>query len=169
MNYFERTIARLTSFGAPGLTMPTAQNAGTWIDRIENELSPENLTCDGELPYAQVQAKKRELSAALAHCQALLGITLPSPQQTRTILTDAFREAYRVSVQHAKRTRTHERIQALTTALHQGFVVGVRVILSNGHRGRIVKINRTRVKVQTDDQRMWSVPPRCMELEKAVR
>lgn len=29
---------------------------------IDSELSPENLTCDGELPRSQVQAKYRELT-----------------------------------------------------------------------------------------------------------
>ena len=30
-------------------------------NRIDNELSPENLTCDGELSRAQVQAKYKRL------------------------------------------------------------------------------------------------------------
>ena len=33
-------------------------------DMIDAELSPENLTCDGELPRSQVQARYRELTAA---------------------------------------------------------------------------------------------------------
>lgn len=31
---------------------------------IDSDLSPENLTCDGELPRSQVQAKHRTLTAA---------------------------------------------------------------------------------------------------------
>lgn len=31
---------------------------------IDSELSPENLTCDGELPRGQVQAKYRALTGA---------------------------------------------------------------------------------------------------------
>ena len=31
---------------------------------IDSDLSPENLTCDGELPRSQVQAKHRALTAA---------------------------------------------------------------------------------------------------------
>jgi hypothetical protein len=31
---------------------------------IDSELSPENLTCDGELPRSQVQARYRSLTAA---------------------------------------------------------------------------------------------------------
>ena len=33
-------------------------------DMIDSALSPENLTCDGELPRAQVQARYRALTAA---------------------------------------------------------------------------------------------------------
>ena len=33
-------------------------------DRISSDLSPENLTCDGELPRSQVQARHRELTTA---------------------------------------------------------------------------------------------------------
>ena len=33
-------------------------------DSIDADLSPENLTCDGELPRAQVQAKYRQLTKA---------------------------------------------------------------------------------------------------------
>ncbi len=33
-------------------------------DMIDAELSPENLTCDGELPRSQVQARYRALTAA---------------------------------------------------------------------------------------------------------
>jgi hypothetical protein len=33
-------------------------------DAIDADLSPENLTCDGELPRSQVQARYRQLTAA---------------------------------------------------------------------------------------------------------
>lgn len=33
-------------------------------DMIDSELSPENLTCDGELSRSQVQARYRQLKAA---------------------------------------------------------------------------------------------------------
>lgn len=63
MTYFERTLETLRLFGgkvAYGLTVPNAQNAKTWLDRIENELSPENLTCDGELRGSALRAKERD-------------------------------------------------------------------------------------------------------------
>ena len=33
-------------------------------EMIDSDLSPENLTCDGELPRSQVQARYRQLTAA---------------------------------------------------------------------------------------------------------
>ena len=35
-------------------------------DSIDMELSPENLSCDGELPRSQVQARYRALTRAAA-------------------------------------------------------------------------------------------------------
>ena len=35
------------------------------IDNVENKLSPENLTCDGELPKSQWLPKQRKLNAEL--------------------------------------------------------------------------------------------------------
>jgi hypothetical protein len=38
---------------------------------IDSELSPENLTCDGELPRSQVNARYRQLTAAARELIAL--------------------------------------------------------------------------------------------------
>ena len=38
---------------------------------IDNDLSPENLTCDGELPRNVVQAKYRELTTAARQLKQL--------------------------------------------------------------------------------------------------
>ena len=40
-------------------------------DMIDGDLSPENLTCDGELPRGQVQARYRALTAAAQELQKL--------------------------------------------------------------------------------------------------
>lgn len=40
-------------------------------DMIDSDLSPENLTCDGELPRSQVQARYRALTAAAQELQKL--------------------------------------------------------------------------------------------------
>ena len=42
----------------------TAKGRQRVADRISSDLSPENLTCDGELPRNQVQARHRELTTA---------------------------------------------------------------------------------------------------------
>ena len=38
---------------------------------IDGDLSPENLTCDGELPRSQVQARYRQLTAAAQELRSL--------------------------------------------------------------------------------------------------
>ena len=38
---------------------------------LANELSPENLTCDGELPFAAVQKKAKMLNGAAAELVAM--------------------------------------------------------------------------------------------------
>jgi hypothetical protein len=40
-------------------------------DMIDGDLSPENLTCDGELPRSQVQARYRQLNAAATELRSL--------------------------------------------------------------------------------------------------
>jgi len=175
MNYFEKTLNHLRLFGgtyALGLSLPTKDNARKWLERIENELSPENLCCDGELRGAPLRAKERELLAAQKHCQSLLGLTGDNRFADQFSVRPAvhpFDTALRVANRHFRAKRNSERRQKLHQAVMTGFTIGKRVILSNGHRGKIVKINTTRVKVQTDDNRMWSVPPRCMTLERAGR
>ena len=42
----------------------TAKGRQRVADSLDSDLSPENLSCDGELPRSQVQAKYRALTAA---------------------------------------------------------------------------------------------------------
>ena len=42
----------------------TAQGRKRVAESIDSDLSPENLSCDGELPRSQVQARYRSLTAA---------------------------------------------------------------------------------------------------------
>jgi hypothetical protein len=44
--------------------LQTAQGRQEVANSLDSDLSPENLTCDGELPRSQVQAKYRQLSKA---------------------------------------------------------------------------------------------------------
>lgn len=49
----------------------TAKGRQEVADAIDAELSPENLTCDGELPRSQVQARYRTLTSAARDLQKL--------------------------------------------------------------------------------------------------
>jgi hypothetical protein len=49
----------------------TAEGRQEVADCLDSDLSPENLTCDGELSRSQVQAKYRALTAAAKELQKL--------------------------------------------------------------------------------------------------
>jgi hypothetical protein len=51
-------------FNGPQFEVKTAAGRQRLAQSIDSELSPENLTCDGELPRSQVQARYRALTAA---------------------------------------------------------------------------------------------------------
>jgi hypothetical protein len=44
-------------FGSKPLSLLNAADRQKIADSIDSDLSPENLTCDGELPRSQVQAR----------------------------------------------------------------------------------------------------------------
>ena len=49
----------------------TAQGRQRVADSLDADLSPENLTCDGELPRSQVQARYKQLTAAAKELKQL--------------------------------------------------------------------------------------------------
>ena len=49
----------------------TAQGRQRVADMIDNSLSPENLTCDGELPRAEVNRRYKELMTAAKQLRTL--------------------------------------------------------------------------------------------------
>lgn len=49
----------------------TASGRQRVANSLDADLSPENLTCDGELPRSQVQARYRQLTAAARDLQKL--------------------------------------------------------------------------------------------------
>ncbi len=49
----------------------TAKGRQRVADMIDSALSPENLTCDGELPRAEVNRRYKELMAAAIQLKAL--------------------------------------------------------------------------------------------------
>jgi hypothetical protein len=58
-------------FGKKPLSLLNAKDRQEIADSIDCELSPENLTCDGELSRAQVNARYRQLTRC---AQELLSI-----------------------------------------------------------------------------------------------
>lgn len=51
--------------------LQTAKGRQEVANSLDADLSPENLTCDGELPRSQVQAKYRQLTKAAEQLVAL--------------------------------------------------------------------------------------------------
>jgi hypothetical protein len=51
-------------FGGPALDLNVAADRQKIADKIDSALSPENLSCDGELPASQVRARYRALNKA---------------------------------------------------------------------------------------------------------
>lgn len=51
-------------FGKKELSLKNAADRKSIAQSIDGDLSPENLTCDGELPRSQVQARYKQLTTA---------------------------------------------------------------------------------------------------------
>ena len=58
-------------FGNKPLSLTNAQDRQKIANSIDADLSPENLTCDGELPRGQVQARYRQLTQAAKELRQL--------------------------------------------------------------------------------------------------
>jgi hypothetical protein len=58
-------------FGNPEIDLTSAKDRQRCAEIIDSALSPENLTCDGELSRSQVQARYRELTAVAKELKAL--------------------------------------------------------------------------------------------------
>jgi hypothetical protein len=58
-------------FNGPQFEIATAQGRQRVADMIDNCLSPENLTCDGELGRAEVQRRYKELMTAARQLKKL--------------------------------------------------------------------------------------------------
>jgi hypothetical protein len=69
--YLDRKNAYGTLFGAKELTLKNASDRQKIADSIDCDLSPENLTCDGELPRSLVQARYNELMSAAKQLKKL--------------------------------------------------------------------------------------------------
>jgi len=62
--YVEQKNKWRAIFGDKALSLLNAKDRQTIADDLDCELSPENLTCDGELSRSQVQARYQFLTRA---------------------------------------------------------------------------------------------------------
>lgn len=69
--YLDRKNSFAKLFGSKELSLQVAADRQRIADSIDADLSPENLTCDGELPRSQVQARYKQLTAAAAELKRL--------------------------------------------------------------------------------------------------
>jgi len=58
-------------FGGKQLSIQNAEDRQKIANSIDSDLSPENLTCDGELPRAEVARRYKALREAAAQLTAL--------------------------------------------------------------------------------------------------
>ena len=58
-------------FGKPALSLLNAKDRQSIANSLDADLSPENLTCDGEIRGAQLQAKYRYLTRCAQELQSI--------------------------------------------------------------------------------------------------
>jgi hypothetical protein len=69
--YVDRKNSFAKIFGSRQLSLQNAADRQSIADSIDSDLSPENLTCDGELSRSQVQARYKALTKAAKELQKL--------------------------------------------------------------------------------------------------
>lgn len=69
--YVDRKNAFAKIFGSRQLSLQNAADRQAIADSIDADLSPENLTCDGELSRSQVQARYKSLTQAAKELRKL--------------------------------------------------------------------------------------------------
>ena len=69
--YIDRKNRWNAIFKGEQFEIQTAQGRQRVADALDADLSPENLSCDGELPRSEIQAKYRALTAAAQDLQKL--------------------------------------------------------------------------------------------------
>ena len=69
--YVDRKNSFAKIFGSRQLSLQNAADRQAIADSIDSDLSPENLTSDGELSRSQVQARYKTLTKAAKELQKL--------------------------------------------------------------------------------------------------
>ncbi len=70
-SFVERENKFAALFGKTPLSLLNAQDRQRIADKIDSQLSPENLTCDGELSRSQVQARYKFLTRCARELQSI--------------------------------------------------------------------------------------------------
>jgi hypothetical protein len=60
-----------TIFGRPALDLNNPQDRQRIAENIDSDLSPENLTCDGEAPVSGIRKRYAQLTAAARELKQL--------------------------------------------------------------------------------------------------
>jgi len=71
LNFVKQRNQFNSVFGIRALDLTVAADRQRVAEIIDSALSPENLTCDGELSTGQVRARYRELTAVARELQQL--------------------------------------------------------------------------------------------------
>jgi hypothetical protein len=69
--YVEQKNAWGKLFGSTPLSLLNAKDRQSIANSIDSDLSPENLTCDGELSRSQVQARYKMLTRAAQELKSI--------------------------------------------------------------------------------------------------
>jgi hypothetical protein len=69
--YVEQTNKWNAMFKGTQYSLSSATDRQKLANKIDAELSPENLTCDGELPAATVRARHKQLTTVAKQLMAL--------------------------------------------------------------------------------------------------
>ena len=69
--YLDRKNAFAKMFGQKAMSLQESADRQRIADSIDADMSPENLTCDGELSRSQVQTRYRALMAAAKELKKL--------------------------------------------------------------------------------------------------
>lgn len=69
--YVEQKNSWRKIFGEPELRLSNAKDAQRIAELLDGDLSPENLSCDGERPASEVRARYNFLARAASELKAL--------------------------------------------------------------------------------------------------
>ena len=69
--YVDQKNKWITMFGKPGLSLLNAKDRQKIADSLDSDLSPENLTCDGELRGAELQKRYNFLTKAAKELKSI--------------------------------------------------------------------------------------------------